>query len=71
MNDDELRQTQVAVLSLDEASAKIRKGGPIDDEADYAHRVWAGVVPIAPGVPAEPVPDERLLPGVPVPSYLR
>lgn len=71
VNDDELRQTQVAVLSLDEASAKIRKGGPIDDEADYAHPVWAGVVPIAPGVPAAPVPDERLPAGVPLPSYLK
>ena len=35
------------------------------------HAVWAGVVPIAPGVPAEPVPDERLLPGIPLPSYLQ
>jgi nitroimidazol reductase NimA-like FMN-containing flavoprotein (pyridoxamine 5'-phosphate oxidase superfamily) len=42
----ELRQTLVIALSLDEASAKVRTGPPIDDEEDYALDVWAGVVPL-------------------------
>ena len=45
-NERELRQTLVLALPLDEASAKIRTGGPVDDEEDYALSVWAGVVPL-------------------------
>jgi len=42
----ELRQTLVLALPIDEASAKIRTGGPVDDEEDYALPVWAGVLPL-------------------------
>lgn len=42
----ELRQTTVVALPLDEASAKIRTGGPVDEPEDYALPVWAGVVPL-------------------------
>ena len=45
--DLELKATTVLSLSLDEASAKVRTGPPVDDEADYALDVWAGVVPLA------------------------
>ena len=44
-NESELRQTLVLALPLEEASAKIRTGGPVDDEEDYALPVWAGVLP--------------------------
>jgi nitroimidazol reductase NimA-like FMN-containing flavoprotein (pyridoxamine 5'-phosphate oxidase superfamily) len=44
-NDVELRQTAVLRLGIEEASAKIRRGGPIDDEEDLELPVWAGVVP--------------------------
>jgi nitroimidazol reductase NimA-like FMN-containing flavoprotein (pyridoxamine 5'-phosphate oxidase superfamily) len=44
-NEAELRQTLVLALPIEEASAKIRTGGPVDDEEDYALPVWAGVVP--------------------------
>lgn len=48
MRDDEVRTTLVLRLALDEASTKIRAGGPIDDEADLGLTdVWAGVVPAA------------------------
>lgn len=46
-NESELRQTSVLALPIDEASAKIRTGGPVDDEEDYALPVWAGVLPAA------------------------
>ena len=54
-NEPELRQTMVLALPLEEASAKIRTGGPVDDEEDYTLPVWAGVVPAAItfGVPVE------------------
>jgi nitroimidazol reductase NimA-like FMN-containing flavoprotein (pyridoxamine 5'-phosphate oxidase superfamily) len=44
--DLELKATTVLKLAIDEASAKIRAGGPIDDEEDYAMDVWAGVLPL-------------------------
>lgn len=66
-NDKELRQTLVLALPLDEVSAKIRTGGPADDEEDYALPVWAGVVPLR-LTPGEPISDE----GVgEVPDYVR
>ena len=46
-NEKELRATHVIALAIDEASAKIRTGGPVDDEEDMARDVWAGEVPIA------------------------
>ena len=55
-NDKELRQTLVLAMPIDEASAKIRTGGPVDDEEDYALPVWAGVLPMR-LTPGEPLPD--------------
>jgi uncharacterized protein len=43
----ELKATTVLAVELNEVSAKIRTGPPIDDEEDYALPVWAGVIPIA------------------------
>lgn len=60
----ELAGTMVLALPITEASAKIRAGGPVDDEADYALPVWAGVVPLELTMGA-PVPDDRLVEGVP------
>ena len=61
----EMKQTLVLTLPLDEASAKIRKGMPVDDEEDYARACWAGVVPLR-LTALEPVPDPRLAPGAPL-----
>ena len=66
-NERELKQTLVLSLPITEASAKIRKGGPADDEEDYALPIWAGVVPLK-MVAGEPVTDERV--GVGVPEYV-
>jgi nitroimidazol reductase NimA-like FMN-containing flavoprotein (pyridoxamine 5'-phosphate oxidase superfamily) len=62
--DQELKSTSVLALPLNEVSAKVRTGGPVDDEEDYAFPVWAGVVPICTAV-GEPVADARALPGIP------
>jgi nitroimidazol reductase NimA-like FMN-containing flavoprotein (pyridoxamine 5'-phosphate oxidase superfamily) len=66
----EMKGTLVLALALDEASAKIRTGPPIDDEEDYALPVWAGELPLR-VVPQTPVADARLVPGVGVPGYVR
>ncbi len=42
----ELRATLVARLPIDEGSAKVRSGGPIDDPADVELPHWAGVIPV-------------------------
>jgi hypothetical protein len=65
----ELKATLVLALDIDEASAKIRSGPPVDDEADYALPVWAGVVPIA-AVQCAPVADPRLAAGIALPGHL-
>lgn len=57
----ELKQTIVLQLPLTEVSAKVRTGAPVDEEADYASPVWAGVVPVHLQL-GEPVPDSRLHP---------
>ncbi len=55
----ELKAIQVLALPLDEASAKLRVGPPVDDEEDYALDTWAGVIPLM-TIAGEPSPDERL-----------
>ena len=66
-NEQEMKATTVLELPLAEASAKLRSGGPLDDERDYALPVWAGQLPLE-LVPALPIPDERLPVGVPIPK---
>jgi len=57
-NEKELATTAILRLSLDEASAKVRTGGPKDAEADLDLPVWAGHLPLAVR-PRSPVPDDR------------
>jgi uncharacterized protein len=65
----EMKATSVLAMELDEASAKIRTGPPVDDEPDYAMTVWAGVLPLT-VQPGEPVPDDRLAEGTEVPAHV-
>lgn len=59
----ELKAIDVLALPLDEASAKIRTGPPLDDEEDYALPAWAGVIPLHTRAGA-PEPDPRLAGGI-------
>ena len=68
-NEQEMVQTTVLCLPMEEASAKIRTGPPLDDEEDYSLPMWAGVLPLK-LVAGEPVNDPRLPDGVPVPPYV-
>jgi uncharacterized protein len=67
-NEKELAATSVIAVQLNEASAKIRMGGPKDAEADYALPIWAGVVPLALRADA-PIDDPRLPPDTRRPAY--
>ena len=52
----ELRKTLVVRLALTECSAKVRTGGPLDDEDDMNFGYWAGQLPLS-IVPGAPIPD--------------
>ncbi len=64
----ELDATKIVALPIDEASAKIRTGPPVDDESDYALPVWAGVIPLS-NVASPPVADPKLSSNIDVPPY--
>lgn len=68
--ESEIAQTSVIELDLDEVSAKVRTGGPIDEPEDLTTDVWAGVVPMQ-IVAGDPTPAADLSPGIDVPDYLR
>jgi nitroimidazol reductase NimA-like FMN-containing flavoprotein (pyridoxamine 5'-phosphate oxidase superfamily) len=69
-NERELKATQVMRLPIEEFSAKVRQGDPIDDEPDYAFSTWAGVIPLT-MVAGVPLNDPRLLPGLDAPAYAK
>jgi nitroimidazol reductase NimA-like FMN-containing flavoprotein (pyridoxamine 5'-phosphate oxidase superfamily) len=68
-SENELRATSVLALPIEEASAKVRSGPPLDDEQDYALPVWAGVIPITAEARA-PEPDPRLPAGASAPANI-
>ncbi|HVF43573.1 MAG TPA: pyridoxamine 5'-phosphate oxidase family protein [Pyrinomonadaceae bacterium] len=65
----ELDSTLVLSLTLEEASAKVRTGPPVDDEEDYELPIWAGVLPLRVAA-GEAIPDTRLKEGTPPPRWL-
>ncbi len=70
VNEQEEKATTILSLPIDEASAKIRSGGPVDDEEDYDLPIWAGVIPVSYQI-GEPIPDSRNLPSVDQPAHVR
>ena len=67
-NEREVQLTTVLALSLNEASAKVRTGPPLDDEEDYELSVWAGVIPLR-MVADPPIGDTRLPTNIDPPRY--
>ncbi|NND85109.1 MAG: pyridoxamine 5'-phosphate oxidase family protein [Acidimicrobiia bacterium] len=69
MTEKEVKGTTVLRMAIDAASAKVRTGGPIDDEEDVELPIWAGVLPRSdawgPPIPAEDMPD-----GLDVPDHV-
>jgi len=68
-NDRELQQTTVLSVALNEASAKIRTGQPIDDDEDYDLSIWAGILPLR-IVTGAPVADPLLRMDVEIPPHV-
>ena len=66
----ELKATSVLEFTVEDASAKMRTGPPMDEEEDYALSVWAGVVPLQLHA-AEPLRDPRLAKNAVLPEYVR
>jgi nitroimidazol reductase NimA-like FMN-containing flavoprotein (pyridoxamine 5'-phosphate oxidase superfamily) len=68
-SENELRATSVLAFPIEEGSAKIRSGPPVDDEEDYSLPAWAGVLPMLTQAGA-PKADPRLRAGIPAPAYV-
>ena len=66
----ELNVTSVIKIEIEEASAKIREGYPIDDDKDYDLDFWAGVLPIETRF-GEPIADAKLYEEIELPDYLK
>lgn len=66
--DQELNATTLLRISIDEAVAKVRTGGPIDDEADANLDIWSGVIPLS-VVPGAPVAGDDSQ-GLDVPEHI-
>lgn len=67
-NREENLRTLVVRVSLDEASAKIRIGDPVDDDEDHALECWAGVIPLT-SAAQKPIDDGLLRAGIGAPDY--
>jgi nitroimidazol reductase NimA-like FMN-containing flavoprotein (pyridoxamine 5'-phosphate oxidase superfamily) len=62
----ELKATTILAMTIDEVSAKVRSGGPDDDDSPDAELdAWAGVVPIVSSY-GTPEPSPGLRPGTPL-----
>jgi len=69
-SEKELKATMVLEFSIEEASSKVRSGPPLDDQSDYGLPVWAGVLPLE-IKSRPPIPDDKLVEGIPLPDYVR
>ena len=69
-NDQELKATTVLALPIEEASAKVRTGPPIDDDADYSLPHWAGVIPLSMQTGA-PIADPKLAQDTAIPEHIQ
>ena len=68
-NQKELNATSVVSIRIDDASAKVRVGPPVDDEEDYTLPVWAGVLPLQ-ELPLSPIQDEQQPTEIALPEYV-
>jgi nitroimidazol reductase NimA-like FMN-containing flavoprotein (pyridoxamine 5'-phosphate oxidase superfamily) len=66
---NELKATSVLAIPIEQASAKVRTGPPLDDEEDYELEAWAGVIPLT-SVAGAPEADPRLRAGIAAPPYV-
>jgi nitroimidazol reductase NimA-like FMN-containing flavoprotein (pyridoxamine 5'-phosphate oxidase superfamily) len=68
--ENEMKATNVIEMRIEEASAKVRTGPPLDDEEDHALDAWAGVIPLALRA-GTPRPDPLLREAIAPPEHVR
>ena len=68
-SETDLRSTKVLSMEIEEASAKVRSGPPLDDDDDLDLPYWAGQLPLTLGT-GDPVPAPDLTRELPVPSHV-
>jgi nitroimidazol reductase NimA-like FMN-containing flavoprotein (pyridoxamine 5'-phosphate oxidase superfamily) len=68
-NRKEMNATRVVGIKIEEASAKVRVGAPLDEAEDYALPVWAGVLPLE-ETPCTPIRDTLQSENIPLPGYI-
>lgn len=69
-NEQELKATSLLRLPIEEFSAKVRTGPPIDDAEDMNFPTWAGILPLEMKA-GTPISDPQLDASIHLPAYLR
>jgi uncharacterized protein len=69
-DETDLRSTKVLSMAIEEASAKVRTGPPLDDDDDLELPFWAGRLPLTHAT-GEPIPAPDLTGDPPVPDHVR
>jgi nitroimidazol reductase NimA-like FMN-containing flavoprotein (pyridoxamine 5'-phosphate oxidase superfamily) len=68
-SETDLRSTKVLSMEIEEASAKVRSGPPLDDDDDLDLPYWAGQLPLTLGT-GDPVPAPDLTQDLPEPEHV-
>ena len=68
-DETDLRSTKVLSMEIEEASAKVRTGPPLDEDGDLGLPYWAGVLPLTSGT-GDPVPAPDLAGNPPIPEHV-
>jgi nitroimidazol reductase NimA-like FMN-containing flavoprotein (pyridoxamine 5'-phosphate oxidase superfamily) len=68
IKENEVRKTTVLAFGLEEASAKVRTGMPVDDEEDQSLPIWSGLIPLQ-TTRLSPLADE-FSQHIPLPAHL-
>lgn len=69
MKDSEVAKTMLIQFEIEEASARVRQGMPIDEEEDTHLPIWSGLIPI-PSKRLNPIADD-LSKEIPLPEHLK
>jgi nitroimidazol reductase NimA-like FMN-containing flavoprotein (pyridoxamine 5'-phosphate oxidase superfamily) len=68
-NAQELKATGVVAVAIDNASAKVRTGMPVDEPEDVDLPYWGGIIPIRQQL-GDPIADSHVPADMPAPGYL-
>jgi len=68
-DEKEAETTRIVALPIDEASAKLREGPPVDKREDHELPFWAGRLPLT-VAPGTPIPEPELH-GAEIPDHVR